>query len=45
MARASPLPEADAAPAAYASDYTQYFLAPEPVTPQASQYHSQDDAG
>ena len=38
----SPVP--DAAPAAYASDYTQYFLAPEPA-PQANQFHSQDDAG
>ena len=40
----SPVPDADAAPAAYASDYTQYFVAPEPA-PEANQYHSQDDAG
>merc|ERR1712142_1243582 len=42
LVKNSPVP--DAAPAAYASDYTQYFLAPEP-TPQANQFHSQDDAG
>ena len=42
--KSSPVPDADAAPAAYASDYTQYFIAPEPA-PQDSQYHSQDDAG
>ena len=44
---AAPSPDADAAPAAYASDYTQYFLAPEPAPAPApsSQYHSQDDAG
>ena len=42
---AAPSPDADAAPAAYASDYTQYFLAPEPAPAPSSQYHSQDDAG
>jgi len=42
LVKNSPVP--DAAPAAYASDYTQYFLAPEPA-PQANQFHSQDDAG
>jgi len=38
---AAPSPEADPSPAAYASDYTQYFAAPEP----SAQFHSQDDAG
>merc|ERR1711971_1337226 len=36
-------PDADPSPAAYASDYTQYFAAPEPSP--SSQFHSQDDAG
>ena len=42
LVTSSPVP--DAAPEGYASDYTQYFLAPEPA-PQANQFHSQDDAG
>ena len=40
---AAPAPDADPAPAAYASDYTQYFAAPEPAP--SAQFHSQDDAG
>jgi len=40
---AAPSPIADPSPAAYASDYTQYFAAPEPAP--SAQFHSQDDAG
>jgi len=45
LVTSSPLPEADPAPSAYASDYTQYYPAPVAVAPQPSQYHSQDDIG
>ena len=38
-------PDADAAPAAYASDYTYYVPTQVVAEPPTSQYHAQDDAG
>jgi len=38
-------PEADASPAAYASDYTNYVPVQAVAEPPSSQYHAQDDIG